>query len=449
MPETLAKPQIEPDEEKPSKQEMTAKITEKPIKKEAEKEPDFGFETEKEAEEQKAKESKTQQKDESEKQSEPTTQELFIKDVQGALAEFQEEDNYSAYFKLKYYAQELFSQEKEFNITKEDIKKTTRQLDIKDIDKFLEITEILREQKVEFVIMDSVIKLEQALNNRFQEFASSLKFNLTSPELPRNLSKEHLKIIEALYGKNTFEPSIIPNSQDLDNFSEEYINVMYPETQQPEDKQKGLISYPPNWWNKQAEVEGFDFSSETWGQAYIRSMKQELTDLNQPNKGKPSFILLETTQKPIYQNGKQQYGTKEGNDPSKDPFLSIFQEVFGDHANRFDHSHNELTEKLLPQIEEKIKQIFQQQNLPIPNFKVILIPAHLANQQMTLLHPENSQTNTSEWTDTTLIDKQQQDSGRRLAVGDSVGGGASDVFYGRGDVHWLDRGCRLVVVFYS
>ena len=66
---------------------------------------------------------------------------------------------------------------------------------------------------------------------------------------------------------------------------------------------------------------------------------------------------------------------------------------------------------------------------------------------MTEQRPENSQTNTSEWTSTNLLKQDGTDSGNRLMVGSSGGGGAGCV----GDYHrgrrWYDRGFRLSVVF--
>lgn len=272
-------------------------------------------------------------------------------------------------------------------------------------------------------------KLNDALNQRAQEFGLSLQFNLSSPELPKDLTSEQLKLIQDEIFKGNSEVLLLPTPKELDDFSTNYLTMMYPKTQKDSDSQKTpepLTSYCPSWFENLAKIEGFEFQDETWFQAYLRSMKQELETFK---ADKASFVLLETTQKPNYiTNGLQHYGTKEGTDPSQDPLLSIFQEVFNDtKANRFNHTFDELTNQLIPKMEEKIKQSFQDKKLPIPKFKVILCPTYLFNLQTTLLHPANSQTNTWEWSSTPLLDTQNKDTGRRLRVGFSSYGGASCV----------------------
>jgi hypothetical protein len=65
---------------------------------------------------------------------------------------------------------------------------------------------------------------------------------------------------------------------------------------------------------------------------------------------------------------------------------------------------------------------------------------------MTTTHPENSQTNTWEWTDDTILKQDNADSGHRLLAGDSGDGGASCV--DDGDAVGVDSfgGFRLSVV---
>lgn len=292
-------------------------------------------------------------------------------------------------------------------------------------------------------------KLNDALNQRAGEFGLALKFNLSSPELPKDLTPEQLKLIQDEIFKGNSEVFLLPTPKELDDFSTDYLTMMYPKTQEGSDSQKTpepLTSYCPSWFENPAKIEGFDFGDETWFQAYLRSIKQELETFK---ADKASFVLLETTQKPNYTDGSQHYGTKEGTDPSQDLLLSIFQEVFNDpKANRFNHTFDELTNQLIPKIEEKIKQLFQDKKLPIPKFKVILCPTYLFNLQTTLLHPANSQTNTWERSSTPLLDTQNKDTVLRLGVGGSSGGGASNV----GDVHRGHRfglgGARFAVVFY-
>jgi len=78
---------------------------------------------------------------------------------------------------------------------------------------------------------------------------------------------------------------------------------------------------------------------------------------------------------------------------------------------------------------------------------VILTPAIVSNLQTTLNHPENSQTNTSEWASTILLKQDGTDSGYRLVVGYSGDGGAGYVDDGHRGDRWGSRGFRLSVVF--
>lgn len=288
------------------------------------------------------------------------------------------------------------------------------------------------------------MSLEQGLNSRFSQFGSSLRFNIPLAKTPENLTEKHLEALKTIFGQNNLEPMICPKPEALHNLDENYQAVMYPITKTDKDKQpdkNGLVAFRPDWWNKPAEISGFDFQNETWGQAYIRSMKQELEQMGN------QFIFIESIQKPNYTDDKQHYGTKDGRDSSKDPLLPVFQEVFGRDANRFNHSWDELNNQLLPKIREKILQAFKKHNLPILDFQIILAPAVLFNLQTILFHPENSQTGTSEWTSTILTDRNNQDSGRRLDVGRVDYGGAPHVVNDPRGTHWAYRGVRLAVVF--
>lgn len=310
-------------------------------------------------------------------------------------------------------------------------------------DQLKEIVEIIerKEEKIEG-IEQARSSMEQKLNSRFKEYGSKLEFKLSSPEIPENLTEKHIEALDNIFGKNNLEPMIIPKLEELHNLNEEYQRIMYPETQTDQDKKKGLISYRPSWWKDKAEISGFNFQGETWGNSYIRSMKQELQELGN------SLILVESIQKPDYnKDGKQQYGTKQGTDSSKDPLLPVFQQVLGQDKNRFNHSWDDLNNKLLFNLKEKIQEQFKQKNLKIPDFQVILGPATAFNLQTSLFNPENSQTNTWEWTSTILKDKDNKDSGPRLSVGDSEDGGASGVGCGRRGDSWGRRGARLAVVF--
>ena len=308
---------------------------------------------------------------------------------------------------------------------------------------FEKIPENMRE-----IVEQAQVSLEQGLNDRFQEFGSDLEFKISSPEIPENLTPEHLELIAEVFGKETFKPTILPKPEDLHNLDEEYQGVMYPKTQTEKDKEKGLVSYRPDWFD-QASDKDITKSEETWGEAYVRSIKQEL------NKIGNSLVLYETTQKPNYTDGKQHYGTTQGNSPEADPLLPIFQQAFGEGANRFNHSHDELQEKLIPLIKQKIQEKFQEKGLSMPDpalpsggFEVILAPALAFNLDTTLFHPENSKTNTSEWTSTVLTDIDENDSGHRLFVGCSDDGGAADVNDNHRGNRWHNFwGARLAVVF--
>jgi hypothetical protein len=159
------------------------------------------------------------------------------------------------------------------------------------------------------------------------------------------------------------------------------------------------------------------------------------------------LILLDPAVKPEFRNGKQHYGSIAGTDPSLDPLLPLFQECFGRDASRFSHSWDDLNEKLLPLAKKKIEERFVKEGLPIPDFDVILVPALLDNQEMTLHNPKSSSTDTLEWTSTPLLDDSGADTNRRLIVGHSDDGGAGNVCGGDRGRRYGFRGSRLAVVF--
>ena len=285
------------------------------------------------------------------------------------------------------------------------------------------------------------LDLQTKLDHRAHQFNLPASFKLEAPIPPDWLSEKHLEALKDIFGQQNLEPMPLPSPDTLDD--PDYQAMMYPKEQNPQDQNQGLISYRSSWWNESAQE--ITQQPETWGQAYIRSLKEELTQL------KNSFILIESIPKPNYTDGGQHYGTKDGQDPQQDPLLPIFQETFGQDKNRFNYSHDELTEKLLPQIKRKIIDQFQKQNLNFnpDQIQVTLTPAHLFNLQTSLNQSQNSQTNTWEWSSTPLLDKNNQDSGHRLNVGYSDRGGAANVDNDlRGD-HWDSGGARLAVVFRS
>ena len=283
-------------------------------------------------------------------------------------------------------------------------------------------------------------EMSEKLNQRAQEFKLNKDYKIETPQnIPAWLTPEHLESLNEIFGQNNLELYPIPSPETLDN---DYLTIMYPESQRKEDQTKGLISYRPPLWNNQSD-QTVTKSKETWGQAYARSMRAELEKLQN------SLILIESIQKPNYIDGSQHYGEKEGTNSKLDLLLPAFQETFGQDQNRFNHSHDELSQNLLPKVKEKILKIFQEKNLPFSenDFEVILTPAPLFNLQTTFYHPENSQTNTWEWTATPLEDAKGRDSGHRLVVGSSDLGGVAYVANDHRGNHWDDRGARLAVVF--
>jgi len=268
--------------------------------------------------------------------------------------------------------------------------------------------------------------------------AESTKIKAGGKEAKTEIPAEHLEILREFFKGETLDQITMPGPEEL---TAEYFDKMYPETQREEDTARGLVSYRPGWWKDTADTDVVGPDKETWGEAYVRSMKAEADNFN----NKPFFT--ESLFKPPYTDGSQQYGTKEGADASLDPLLPLIKEVFGEDKNRFNLTHDELTANLLPKVKEKLQQEFAKKHLPVPNFEVILTPAIISNLQTTLNHPENSQTDTSEWTSTILLKQDGTDSGHRLYSGGGGYGGAGYVGNDRRGNRRGGRGFRLSVVF--
>ena len=249
---------------------------------------------------------------------------------------------------------------------------------------------------------------------------------------------EYIEALSEVFKGEKLDLTAMPKEEEL---TDEYFDKMYPVKQRAEDTTRGLTSYRPNWWNESSNKEITGPDKETWGQAFERSMRAEAEQF------KESVIFTESIQKPKYKDGKQQYGTIEGTEPDKDPLLPIIQKVFGKKANRFNLTWDQITNELLPKVKEKIKDEFAGRCATIPDFEVILTPAIVSNLQTTLNHPENSQTNTSEWASTILLKQDGTDSGYRLVAGFSEDGGAGFVYYVPRENRWNGRGFRLSVVF--
>ena len=252
------------------------------------------------------------------------------------------------------------------------------------------------------------------------------------------LSPEYLEALSKVFKGETLDNIPMPKPEEL---TEEYFDKMYPVTQREEDTARGLVSFRPSWWNNAADSSIVGSAKETWWQAFVRSMKKEAEGF------KKMSLFTESIQKPKHIDGSQQYGTKEGTDATQDPLLPIIQEVFGDKANRFNLTWDQITNKLLPKVKEKITVAFTSKGLSAPDFEVILTPALVSNQQMTNLRSENSQTTTWEWSSTPLLKQDNTDTGRRLFVGDSGLGGAGCVDDNPRGHSGDGRGFRLSVVF--
>jgi hypothetical protein len=285
--------------------------------------------------------------------------------------------------------------------------------------------------------------LSSSLTARAKEFGQKETYSITTPELPPGLTEAHLAAVrEALTGEKDkgFAERILPTTDDLHNLDEAYIDTMYPKEQKKTDKKAGLIAYRPDWWKDQSNQD-ITKTTETWGQAYTRSMREELSALG------GSLVLLDIAVKPNYKDGQQHYGTTKGNDPDKDPLLPLFREAFGKDANRFSHSWDDLETKLIPLATQKITAKLNARGLKDISFTVMLVPATMDNLEMTLHQPESSTTDTWEWTGTKLLDGKNNDTGRLLNAGYSENGGAGYL----DSVHrsYLDDrlGARLAVVF--
>ncbi|MFA4845571.1 MAG: AAA family ATPase [Patescibacteria group bacterium] len=221
-----------------------------------------------------------------------------------------------------------------------------------------------------------------------------------------------------------------------------YVQEHFPLTQSAEDTARGLTRTRPSWWKDvpTVKVDGKPIAP-TNGLAYLRAIARQQDSL------KGSTILLDTAIKPNYKDGSQHYGSTEGTDDSLDPLLPLFREVFGETANRFNHTYTDITTKLLPKIKEKLTELFAKKGLPTIPFDVTLTPFHSDQQFMVSDSRESSSTNCYEWTSTPLIDQNGTEAGLFLFAGDSGYGGSGYVYDGLPSGRVDGRGARLAVVF--
>ena len=284
--------------------------------------------------------------------------------------------------------------------------------------------------------------LSEKLTTRAKEFGQTTEYTIAAPELPPDLTEAHLVAVREALGTSGegFAERVLPTPADLNDLDDAYTDAMYPKEQSQADKDRGLVSHRPSWWKDKSD-KNITKTDETWGEAYTRSMRQELENLG------GSLVLLDTAVKPKYQSGDQQYGTVKGDQPEVDSLLPLFREAFGSEANRFNHSWDDFETKLIPLAAKKIKDELGSRGLKDIPFTVMLVPAVLDNQEMTLNRPESSTTDTWEWTGTQLKDGGNNDTGRRLDAGRSGGGGAGDLGGGLRSRSLDNLGARLAVVF--
>ncbi len=281
-------------------------------------------------------------------------------------------------------------------------------------------------------ITENFTELKDGLNKRFSEL------NLSAPKLdilplPPDFNKEHLAVLEDIFGQK-LDVSTVPKVVNW----QEYFQTMYPARQRPEDTQANLVSHNPNYWKNEIDKNVVG-GKETVKSAFERSISNNTKELE------GQIFFTETIQKPNYIDGTQYYGTKEGTDATKDKLLPIIRQVFGNTANRFNLTWDQINQKLIPKVKEALVNSFRSKHLPIPEFDIICTPAIISNLEMSLRHPENSSTSTGEWSSTTLLKKDNTDSGRRLVVGTSVDGGAGYVFNDHRGSRWGNDGFRLSV----
>ena len=312
-------------------------------------------------------------------------------------------------------------------------------------DKMKRFRELVDKLKLERLVKDAAKLYEDGLKLRLRESGSTetISINPDHVRLPENLTPEHLEAVKEALGGRGLEERILPTLQDLNHLNDAYINAMYPATQSEADTKRGLKAYRPSpWaWDQTVSVEGTFKTNDTWGKVYVGSMREELKNLG------GSLVLLDTATKPNYTDGSQNYGSVEGKDPKADPLLPLFQEAFGKDASRFYRTWREIEAKLLPLAKKKIQESFASRGLEETDFEVMLVPAVLDNQEMTLKNPESSSTNTWDWTSTPLLDDKGTDTGRRLSVGSSEDGGAGGVIDAGRGLRDDNLGARLAVIF--
>jgi len=262
--------------------------------------------------------------------------------------------------------------------------------------------------------------LQQSLDQRAKEFGVVAP-KLERPIFPRVLTDAHFEVLKGVFGSGNLEPFVIPKPGQL---TEDYFKMMYPDNWTHEDEVRGLRSFFPRHFLEQVVSHKTGPESETWKDAYLRVFRQE------SREHRDSIILTESIIKPEEKlMNAQQYGSTEGEDEALDPLLPLIKSVFGPSSNRFAHTHQDITNKLLPAVKEQITRNFVAKGLMVPNFDVILTPALVSNLQTTLFHPENSITEPDEWSCSSLLGQDGSVLDSRIVVGSCREGGAAYVAF--------------------
>ena len=78
---------------------------------------------------------------------------------------------------------------------------------------------------------------EPGLNKRFDDFGSSMRFDIGGQKCPV-WTREHVQILHEIFGKNNLEPRIVPTPDDLHDLNFEYLKIMYPEAEISSDGER-------------------------------------------------------------------------------------------------------------------------------------------------------------------------------------------------------------------
>jgi len=286
-------------------------------------------------------------------------------------------------------------------------------------------------------IQTGLDSLQLALDKRAKEF-NVVAPQLEHPVLPKEFTSDHYKALQEVFHLDKLEPLVLPKPYEI---TEEYMAMMYPVVQSELDESNGLVSHRPDHWNEIADQFLVGGRGDLkWGDVYVPSFQREAEIFQ------GLLLLTESITRPCHLfNGHKLYGSENGDDGALDPLLPLIKEIFGDHANRFNLPLNRIISELIPKVKEKIVNAFTAKGLSAPIFEVIVTPALANNLQTTLKHPENSISNTVEWTSSSLLVHNGSGHAQHMVVGYSDLGGAAYVSSATG--HSVDgiNGFRLSI----